>query len=429
MVAYLYYNKIKNQKLYMNKLIIIVILIITSVTTFAQNNVENAYAALAKNDFYNAKKEIDAAVSSEGNKPKSTTQLMKAYIYQSIAGDDKNKSLAPDGLEVALAAFKNYFSLEKKIEPTALTDVTANVKNNVIINYNNAINAYNAQKYDDAIRYFKNIEEATKLNEGKLFVTDKGMDTIKLQAKSYEGYSQLFNKNTSEAKNIFESLQDNKIVVDADMILRLAQIYQGNNDNDKWISTLEKGRKLFPSEKAFVNEELNYYILTNKTDILAVKLEEAVKGDPNNAELNYSLGTTYDALLAKEGNSDINTKKYTDGAIKAYETAIKIDATKGDYIYNLGALYFNQAAKVSKAIVATKDTKKQKELDLVKKGLFKNCLPHFEKAMKIYETGGAVKDYDRQNYFNTLTALNAIYSDSKQKTLEDEINKKMAKFK
>jgi hypothetical protein len=411
----------------MKKILILTFAVLTSIGTFAQSNLQNAYEALGKNDFLNAKKEIDAAVSSEGSKPKAATQLMKAYIYQSIAGDDKNKSLAPDGLDVALAAFKNYFSLEKKVED--IPNITANIKNNIIINYNYAINAYNAQTYNDAIRYFNNIEEATKLYDGKLFVADKSMDTIKTQAKSYVGYAHLLNKNTTEARTIFESLADNKIVADADLLLRLAQIYQGAGENEKWISILEKGRKQFPTEKAFVNEELNYYILTNKTDILAVKLEDAVKADPNNAELNYSLATTYDALLAKDGLAEADTKKYTDGAVKAYETAIKADANKGDYVYNLGALYFNKAAKVSQAIVATKDVKKQKELDLVKKGLFKSALPYFEKAMKIFEGTSGVKEFDRQNYFNTLTALNAIYTDNKSTALIDAINAKMKKMK
>ncbi len=411
----------------MKKTIILSLAVIASFVSYAQSNLQNAYEALSKNDFLNAKKEIDAAVSSEGAKPKAATQLMKAYIYQSIASDDKNKSLAPDGLDVALAAFKSYFTLEKKIDD--LPNVTANIKNNVVINYNYAINAYNAQNYNDAIRYFNNIQEATQLYDGKLFAADKSMDTIKTQAKSYTGYAHLFNKNTADARTIFESLVDNKIVADADMILRLAQIYQGASENDKWISMLEKGRKTFPSEKAFVNEELNYYILTNKTDILAVKLEEAVKGEPSNAELQYSLATTYDALIARDGLTESDMKKYTDGAIKAYEAAIKIDGNKGDYVYNLGALHYNKAAKVSQAIVATKDVKKQKELDLAKKVFFKTAMPYFEKAMKIYEGTSGVKEFDRQNYFNTLTALSAIYSDNKANALLEEINAKMRKMK
>ncbi len=428
MVRYLINKHPKTQKLKkMKKILICSLAIVASWGLYAQNNVENALTALSKNDFLAAKKEIDAAVSSEGVKAKAVTQLVRAYVYNSIAGDEKTKSLAPDGADVALDAFAKYFSLEKKFGD--LPNVVANIKNNIIINYNNAINNYNTQKYDQAIQAFSNITKATKLHDGKLFSNDGFVDTIAAQAKSYTGYCYLYNKDNAKAKEIFESLENNKMVVDADMLLRLAQIYQADGQSDKWIGTLEKGRKLYPNEKAFVNEELNYYILTNKTAQLAVKLEDAVKADPTNAELNYSLGTTYDALLAKQETTPADAKKFKQAAIKAYETAINADPSKGDYVYNLAALYFNEAAKISQEIVKTKDVKKQKELEVVKKALFKDALPHFDKALKIFESAGEIKQYDRQNYFNVLTALSAIYSDNKDKAKEDEINKKMAKFK
>ncbi len=407
----------------MKKIILSTVALFVGLASFAQD-LETAQNFLIKGDMANAKKAIDEVAQKDTKNP--TVQLLKGAIYQSIADDEKNRDLAPNGHSIALESYKKYMSLEPKYKPE---QVKPNLFNLVVANFNNAINAYNAQKYTEAVGNFTNVQDIVNIDNGKLFAGEKSLDTIVAQSKMYKGYSLYNDKKYNEAKSIFEANLENPIIKDADMYLRLSSIYQNLGENEKWIEVVEKGKAAFPTNKDFLNDEINYYVVTNKQDQLAKKLDEATTRDPNNAELFYSLGTTLESISnPKTGTKPANSAELFAKAATAYEKAIALDASKGDYQYNLGAMHFNQGVEVNNEMNKVLNDKKKYEPLKTKRGdIFKKAVPYFEKAMAAYEKGG-VKPADSGNYRNVLMALQNIYNALDNKVAKEAITKKLSQL-
>jgi tetratricopeptide (TPR) repeat protein len=390
-----------------------------SVVSYAQATLESAQEFVKNNDFANAKKAIDEVTQKEDKN--AAAWFTKGYIYQKIAEDAKLQFNVPNSNVLALEAYKKFMANEKKLDITLVKENMLGLMGNF---FNNAIIAYNGKKYSDAINNFDYALDVKAADaSGKLFNNDKVVDTIIAQSKMYKAYSLFNDKKSSESLPLFEEAISSPITKDADLFLRLSVIHQNNNDNDKWISTLQKGISAYPTNSDLKNEEINYLILTNKTEELAKKLEEATIREPKNAQLFFSLATTYESLIKEQKTSDAEgTRKK---AITAYEKAASLDSKTGDYVYNIGAMFFNQAVEANDQLNKNKDTK-----TLVESGkktrddLMKKSIPYLEKAMGVYENG-SVKEADKLNYKNTLVALQKMYEILNMKTQKEGINKKL----
>jgi TPR repeat protein len=137
----------------------------------------------------------------------------------------------------------------------------------------------------------------------------------------------------------------------------------------------------------------------------------------------FSLASAYDALIKekKGADADVFRKK----AATTYEKAAAADSKNGDYVYNLGAMYYNQSVEVNENINKNKDNKSMVEtLKKSREELMKKSMPYMEKAMGLYETGG-VKEADKLNYNNSLRALQKMYDILNMKTQKDAITKKL----
>jgi tetratricopeptide (TPR) repeat protein len=410
------------QKYKMKKILLTALIATIGLTTQAQD-LESAQNFLVKGELENAKKAIDELAQKDTKT--ATVQLLKGAIYQSIADDEKTKNLAPNGHAIALEAYKKYMTLEPKFKEE---QVKPNLFNLIVINFNAAINNYNAQKYGEAIKSFDEVTDIIGLNGGKLFASERSLDTIGTQAKMYKGYSLYNDKKYAESKTIFEGIAENPIVKDADIYLRLSSIYQSLNETEKWAAIIEKGKAAYPSNKDILNDEINYYVVTNKQELLAKKLEEATTRNPNDADLLFSLGTTLENLASTKtaGVKPANAAELLEKAAVAYSKAIAIDDSKGDYHYNAGALLFNQGVEINAEMnKVLSDKKKYEPLKTKRADIFKKALPMLEKAMAVYEKGG-VKPADGANYRNSLIALQKIYEVLENKIAKEAITKKLS---
>ncbi len=406
----------------MKKTIILGFCLAMAINSYAQTaTLESAQELVKNNDLAGAKKAIDEITQSAKDDKNAAAWFTKGYIYQKIADDAKTKSLAPNGNILAFEAYKKFMSLEKKLDITLVKDNMMALLGNF---FNAGIACYNDKKYQDAVSSFEYVMDVKNSDaSGKLFAADKIVDTIIAQAKMYKAYSYYNDKKNVEAAAGFEEALANPITKDADIYLRLATIYQNNGDNEKWISTIKNGITAFGNNNDLKNEEINYYLLTNKQDELVKKLEEAIIREPKNAQLLFSLASAYDALIKekKGADADVFRKK----AATTYEKAAAADSKNGDYVYNLGAMYYNQSVEVNENINKNKDNKSMVEtLKKSREELMKKSMPYMEKAMGLYETGG-VKEADKLNYNNSLRALQKMYDILNMKTQKDAITKKL----
>jgi tetratricopeptide (TPR) repeat protein len=382
--------------------------------------IESAQEYVKNNDLANAKKAIDEVTTKDDKN--AAAWFTKGYIYQKIGEDAKSPFNAPNTNVLALEAYKKFIANEKKLDVVLVKENMLGLMGNF---FNNAISAYNAKKYSDAVNNFDYVFDVKSADAaGKLFGGEKVVDTIIAQSKMYKAYSLFNDKKSNESLPLFEDAINNPITKDADLFLRLSVIHQNNNDNDKWINTLLKGIAAYPNNSDLKNEEINYLILTNKSEELSKKLEEATLREPKNAQLFFSLATTYESLIKERKVADVETTRKR--AIAAYEKAASLDSKTGDYVYNIGAMYYNLAVEANDNVNKNKDNKAL--LDAGKKTrdeLMKKSIPSMEKAMAVYESG-SVKEADKLNYNNTLRALQKMYDILNMKVQKDAIAKKIS---
>ena len=147
----------------------------------------------------------------------------------------------------------------------------------------------------------------------------------------------------------------NPIVTNPDMYLFILDAYEQQKDEANFLKTIVEAKAKYADNKAIANRELNYYIKAGKQDELVKKLEDVITKDPNNAELLFTLGITYENL-SKNGKDKLG-KPMVDPALVAkaeasYLKAIQANGNQADYQYNLGALYYNNAVEVNKQMNA-----------------------------------------------------------------------------
>ncbi len=362
---------------------------------------ESAQELVKNNDYVGARKAIDEVTSNSVN---TTGQawFTKAYVYQKLAEDPRTKSVAPTAQNIALDAYKKYVATEKKLDVFLAKDNVMSLIGNL---FNNGVQSYNDKKYNEAIAQFDNVLDfKNSETSAKLFPADKTMDTIAAQSKLYKAYSYYNDKKYTDCISLFEEVASSPITKDADIFLRLSNIYQMDGNYDKMIGIVQKGLTSFPNNSDLKIEEINYYLLTNKTEELIKKLEDATTKDAKNASLLFSLATSYsDLLRSKKPGLDLsNTRKK---AVVAYEKCALMDSKNGDYQYNLAAIYFNQAVEANDFINKNKEDKTAVETGKKDRDLYlSKALPYLEKSVALYEAGG-VKEADKQNFQNAKASL------------------------
>jgi hypothetical protein len=246
----------------------------------------------------------------------------------------------------------------------------------------------------------------------------KQMDTIAAEAKMLRAYSAYGAKDIPNAVAAFEEAKSNPISRDANVYLILADLYRQQNNDAKLLATIEEGRGLYPENQNLRNEELNYYIRSGKQAELTTKLEQAVAKDPANSELHFNLGNGYMNMAfpkAGSGTRPANFDSSVAKAERAFQSAVRLSQNNPDYSYNLGALYFNQAAEVNKQINAISgntvaDQRKVEALRVQRDNLFKKAIPYLERSYALIDVKGkAMNDQEREIYQQSLFALREVY--------------------
>ena len=192
-----------------------------------------------------------------------------------------------------------------------------------VIIYNAGLAAYNAQDYDQAIKYYQ-------------------------QAAQY-GY------NGARTYNL------------------LADSYKLNNDTLGALEALKEGFEKYPEDNGVLTSMIQLYLDMDKTEEAMKYLNMAIQQDPTNSTFYFALGTLYE----KQGNQD--------KAIETYEKAIEIDNDYFDAFYNLGALYYNRGVnqiEIANAVPPNENERYQEELEKANVW-FKKALPYMERCFEI----------------------------------------------
>jgi hypothetical protein len=396
-----------------------------------KQNIQSASNSLRNKEYDKAIEYINLAANDASSKDNPKTWYVKGNIYMDMQQDAKYKPQSP--YREAATSYMKTATLDAKYEKE---NVDAMLISCAYSYYNDAVVAYNAKKYDDAITYSKTTSDIHDMEAGKRFA-NKSFDTVSAQSMIIQGYSLYYAKKYADALPVFNNLKINPVTKSANIYLALIDIFKNLNKEQDMLAMFDEARKQYPDNQNIRNEELNYYIKLGKQDVLIKKLEDAVTTDPNNAELLFNLANGYSNMAfpkdvnGKDMPKPANFLEYAGKAEASYAKALKIDAENGGYNYNMGVLFYNQASEFNNKINDIKgntaaDLKKYDELKAQRDAMFDKAIPFLEKTYTVLGSKlGSLNADDKFSYQSALIALKEIYARKDDMNKSNEYKKKL----
>jgi hypothetical protein len=402
-----------------------------SIAIFSQAqkaNIQSVINYLKTNEIAEAKKLIDETVLNESTANNAKAWLLKAVIYQAIgtpkelmpqlifnlnekpyvlelAVANSLQSTTPNANKTALEAYQKSLSLDPKYSKDEIIPLLQTMLG---INFNNAINEMNENKYEAAYNSFGNVVELSNLDGGKMFA-GTGMDTVFANAKLYQGNCAYQLGQVDNAIPLFEDASKSPYISSADLYVMLADIYEGKKNDAKWQENMKQGKSKFPNEKRLVNSEINYYSNSGKSEELISKLKEGIALEPKKTELYIILGQTYYNMANPvKGDKPANAKEMEQNALAQYNKVIELEPNNYYGQFYTGLLYFNQAKTVTDEMNKA-DDKKYATMKPIRDGLLDKSIPFLEKA-KISIEAEQINDSNKETYKQVLLGLSQIYN-------------------
>lgn len=421
----------------MKSRVLVVAAMLTVTAGYAQKkNIQSASNSLKFKEYKEAMEYIETAVKDPSTKDDAKAWLVRGAIYLSM---DQDPGYADKGYyKEAITSYKKVITLRSNYETEA---VNSGLMYGAYKAYNSSVISYNGKKWDDAYESAKITVDIHDMDGGMRF-NNPGFDTVASGALVIQAYSAFYNNQADKALPVLEKLKSNPIEGNnANTYLIIADVYKKKGDQAKELATIEEAKAKFPNNPNIRNEELNFYIRTKQQDKLIAKLQEAVTSDPENAVYQYNLANAYTNMAfpkKSDGTADAAPANYADllaKAEKGFEKAIANDPENVGYHYDMGVLYFNQAAAVTEQMnlvtgTTAADDKKYNELKAEREVLFQKAFPHLETVFKAYESKVNTLDEDNKSiYKSAIAAMREIYA--RQNNLEKaaELKKKFEEAK
>ncbi|HRV52846.1 MAG TPA: tetratricopeptide repeat protein [Bacteroidia bacterium] len=361
----------------MKKLVLALLACVSTAAVAQKAQVQSAYSYLKYEQLDKAKEAIDIAINHENTMNYDKAWYYRGLIYQSLYKNEKYGNLDKNPLAEALKSYNKTLELNPKFE---YKDDIAEKKKLLAQQFAN-------QGYIDYLS--KNYEGALSDYENLLSINPNDTGVYYNAAICAERAN-----NPSKAKQFYAKLDEMKFD-DAKIYQPYAQLYLTEGDTAKALEVLSKGAARYPDEKSILITQTNIYIVSGKTAEALKAINLAIEKDPSNANLYFAKGT----LLEK---TDTNK----DAAIAAYKKAVELKNDYFDAYYNLGALYFNEGARLANEANSIKDNAKYAKAKVVFDAKFSEAKPYLEKAYSLNP-----KDQ------STLLSLKQLYA-----TLNDAAN-------
>jgi len=401
-----------------------------------------------------ANEAIDLALQNENTSKQVKTHAYKLrisyHIYQSkLRAEQKNlEATIQDKQERTLTAYGNVELIDFE-SASAQIEQIRNLDPKYFELLQQAIVKGNSNLDGDDIKL------ATAIQQMKLETSN--IATGKYKAKKYEDAATFFYKagalNTllsgtkdsanfinagiaaSKTKNKDFILDYNKKIMDAGVATasNYEAIYNAlleKGDTIQAMSTLKRGRSLFPDNLSLLTIETNYQIQQGKSQEALATLTEAFSKNNTNGFLALFIGNLYDNMAnpkdkqGKELPKPTNFNELFKNAESYYIKASELNGDNKEYLYNalydIGAMYNNYGGYVSmqKTGTGAEAIKAQKENESKANEYFKRAIPYLEKALEI-----------KPNDASTMKALRLLYLRTGDQTKANEINEKIKQIK
>ncbi|MDP2422839.1 MAG: hypothetical protein U1C46_03785 [Bacteroidales bacterium] len=383
----------------MKKLVLLLVLVLSIYSVHAQkNNRTSAFNYLRNGKLDKAKEFIDKTIEHPQTINDAKAWFYRGNIYLAIHMSELPAFKALD--ENALA--KSYESYIKAQEFDEKKEFFADIFTNMFVIseqfYNLGVESFNHKNYLKAMQAFESSAALTK-EIGNL-------DTMALYNAGMT--AELAEENT-DAKRIYKELLGMNYQNPA-IYSSMGGILLREHDTLSAMNYVKDGRAIFPDDFNLLIIETNIYLNTQQTECALKNLELAMQIDQNNPSIFFAVGTIYDQL--KNSHPD-DAANYLAKAEKAYMKSIELQSDYFDPIYNLGALYVNEAAQIiDKAnTLPLSEIKKYDMMKTQADELLSKSLPYLETAHEMLpsdlSTMVSLKEiYTRLNMFDKMQIMN-----------------------
>ena len=409
----------------MKKQIILVLTLLIGSFSFAQKDeIKAAEKAIKNGNYADAKAAINSAeglISSADDKTKAKFYFLKGQAYyangvgsnddidkaiqsldqvQSI--DGSNGKYTQDVAELRQAMLSNFLTKgQSALNEKQYAKSSDNFEKayrlsskDTIYLYYAASTAVSGSDYDTALKYYKELKDLNFTGATMQYTA------VNKETNEEDNFDNKNLRDLSVKAGTHVNPEDKKgESKSAEIVKNIALIYLAQGKNEEAAEAMKDARRENPDDINLIISEANVMLKMDKKDEFKKLMEEATLKDPNNAELQYNLG-----VIAAEGDDK-------EGAMKYYEKAIELDPDYADAHNNMAVLILDKdqeiVDKMNALGTSAADNKKYDEYKLQRLDVYKEAIPHLEKAFKI-----------KPNIYTARTLMN-IYS-----ALEDT-----AKFK
>lgn len=325
-------------------------------------------------------------LGKEVDKIKKGQSMMESYDYYQKAWEldqlpDAKGNVKPKYSKSIVERVRDYFKVQVNM-----------------IGYGAAL--FEQKDYEGAVKAFEIYLQVPQLKmmEGEKFdLTDSTYKMIKY----YTAIAATNAKMTETAIKYYEDLKDDDYEA-LNVFQLLYEQYKSKEDTVKYVQVLKDGFEKFPKESWFLQNLINYYIYTKKTDEAMTYLNKAIERDPNNAQYNFVMGN-----LEESRNNP-------EAAMAAFEKAKTLDPTLSDAWAGIGRVYFNRAVKMADDANAIKENKPYLAAKKKADDAFALSLPYFEKAREL-------NPQDDDNNRTLRTLYYRLKMDSKYDAISKEL--------
>lgn len=332
---------------------------------FAQkSNVQNAFRALEKENLTEAMQYIELAAANSSTSNSVKMLNYRGDIYFAIYSSDSLEIRNLDEMAILKCA-ESWEALAKHPKAKKWFDkdqVNSKITKAGVGLFNKGVELHSAGNHQSALILYNKIFELIPLDEeGNLSRSNVTNESVFFNS-FYVAYDL---KDYALAKDYLQKLID--IAYQEPKIYSfMASIHQEEENLDKALEYIQLGREMFEFNVDLIIAELNYYLgngdFTKAEELLNLAIEE----DPNNHQLFFALGSSYDNL------------NQFDKAVSAYEEAVAIKSDFFDALYNLGVLYYNKGGDMLKEANKINDWRKADTHTKKAESTMLKALPHIE---------------------------------------------------
>ena len=352
----------------MKKICLLALAFSVSTVVFAQkSNVQNAFRAKEKGNIAEAIEYIEKAAANSSTSSDVKMHNYRGEIYFEVHTNAEYSHLDP------MAAFKCAESWEAVAKhPKAKKwfdkdEINTKITNAGVALFNKGVELHSAGNHQEALNLYNKIFDLIPLDE-------KGNLSRRNVTKESVWYNSFFvtydMKDYRLGKDYLQKLIDIGFQ-EPKIYSFMANMLQEEGNLDKALEYIQLGREMFEFNVDLIIAELNYYLGNGDFNKAEKLLSLAIEEDPNNHQLFFALGSSYDNL------------NQFDKAVSAYEEAVAIKSDFFDALYNLGVLYYNKGGDMIKEANNMSDWRKADSYTKKAEVTMLKALPHIETCYEL----------------------------------------------